>query len=161
MGVRTTTGDNLVRLPMAPLIVLAATFVLLWVLFILPQQRRVRSHQALVASLRPGDEVVLSAGIYGRIVELDAEEITLAVAPGVELRVARQAVLRRVEDAVGPDEGEGDDETPAVQSDAPSAMIDESSPAPGADPGPGTEPRCGGAALDPDERGQDAPGKNV
>ena len=97
MGVRATTGDNLVRLPMAPLFVLAATFVLLWVLFIRPQQRRVRSHQALVASLRPGDEVVLSAGIYGRIVELDAEEMTLAVAPGVELRVARQAVLRRVE----------------------------------------------------------------
>ena len=161
MGVRATTGDNLVRLPMAPLFVLAATFVLLWVLFIRPQQRRVRSHQALVASLRPGDEVVLSAGIYGRIVELDAEEITLAVAPGVELRVARQAVLRRVEDAVGPDDDEGDDGSPAVQSDEPSAMIDGSSPTPGADPGPGTEPRPGGAAPDPDERGQDAPGKNV
>jgi preprotein translocase subunit YajC len=86
---------------MEPLIVLAVTFVLLWVLFILPQQRRVRAHQALVASVQPGDEVVLSAGIYGRIVDLGPEEMTLAVAPGVELRVARQAVLRRVEDATG------------------------------------------------------------
>jgi preprotein translocase subunit YajC len=86
---------------MEPLIVLAVTFVLLWVLFILPQQRRVRAHQALVASVQPGDEVVLSAGIYGRIVDLGPEEMTLAVAPGVQLRVARQAVLRRVEDATG------------------------------------------------------------
>ncbi len=93
---------------MEPLIVLAVTFVLLWVLFILPQQRRVRAHQALVASVQPGDEVVLSAGIYGRIVELSADELTLAVAPGVELRVARQAVLRRVEDARQADETGGD-----------------------------------------------------
>jgi preprotein translocase subunit YajC len=82
---------------MEPLIVLAVTFVLLWVLFILPQQRRVRAHHQLVATLREGDEVVLSAGIFGRIVRLGADDLSLDVAPGVELRVARQAVLRRVE----------------------------------------------------------------
>jgi preprotein translocase subunit YajC len=94
---------NLVRLPMEPLLILAITFVLLWVLFIRPQQRRVRAHHALVASLEPGDEVVLTAGIFGQIVELGAEEMTLQVAPGVELKVARQAVLRKVEDATEPD----------------------------------------------------------
>jgi preprotein translocase subunit YajC len=82
---------------MQALIVLAITFVLLWVFFILPQQRRVRAHQQLVAGLEEGDEVVLTAGIYGRITELGAEDMTLEVAPGVELRVARQAVLRRIE----------------------------------------------------------------
>ena len=88
---------NLIRLPMQALIVLAVTFVLLWVFFILPQQRRVRAHQQLVAGLVEGDEVVLTAGIHGRISELGAEDLLLEVAPGVELRVARQAVLRRVE----------------------------------------------------------------
>jgi preprotein translocase subunit YajC len=82
---------------MQALIVLAVTFVLLWVFFILPQQRRVRAHQQLVAGLEEGDRVVLSAGIHGRITELGAEDLLLEVAPGVELRVARQAVLRRVE----------------------------------------------------------------
>jgi preprotein translocase subunit YajC len=82
---------------MQALIVLAVTFVLLWVFFILPQQRRVRAHQQLVAGLEEGDEVVLTAGIHGRITELGAEDLSLEVAPGVELRVARQAVLRRVE----------------------------------------------------------------
>jgi preprotein translocase subunit YajC len=89
---------------MEPLIVLAATFALLWVLFIRPQQRRVRGHQALVASLAPGDQVVLTAGIYGRILDLGPEDMTVEVAPGVELRVARHAVLRRVEDATGHDQ---------------------------------------------------------
>ena len=82
---------------MQALIVLAVTFVLLWVFFILPQQRRVRAHQQLVAGLGEGDHVVLAAGIHGRITELGAEDLLLEVAPGVELRVARQAVLRRVE----------------------------------------------------------------
>lgn len=84
---------------MQALIVLAITFALLWVLFILPQQRRVRAHQQLVSGLDEGDEVVLTAGIYGRITALGAEELSLEVAPGIELRVARQAVLRRVETA--------------------------------------------------------------
>ena len=77
---------------MEPLIVVAATFALLWLLFIRPQQRRVRGHQALVAALRPGDRIVLTAGIHGRIVDLGPEVMTVEVAPGVELRVARQAV---------------------------------------------------------------------
>jgi preprotein translocase subunit YajC len=87
---------------MQALIVLAVTFVLLWVFFILPQQRRVRAHQQFVAGLAEGDEVVLTAGIHGRITELGAEDLLLEVAPAVELRVARQAVLRRVE-TVEPD----------------------------------------------------------
>ena len=82
---------------MEPLIVFAVPLALLWALFIYPQQRRVRAHHQLVASLAEGDEVVLSAGIFGRIVRLGADELTLEVTPGVELRVARQAVLRRAD----------------------------------------------------------------
>jgi preprotein translocase subunit YajC len=84
---------------MQALIVLAVTFLLLWVFFILPQQRRVRAHQQLVAGLEEGEEVVLTAGIHGRITELGTEDLLLEVAPGVELRVARQAILRRVQHA--------------------------------------------------------------
>ena len=84
---------------MQALIVLTLTFGLLWVLFLLPQKRQVRAHQQLVAELNEGDEVILSAGIFGRITTLGPDELRLEVAPGVELRVARQAVLRRVQDA--------------------------------------------------------------
>jgi preprotein translocase subunit YajC len=82
---------------MEPFILLAVVFVLMYALFILPQQRRVRAHQQLVASLREGDEVVLTAGILGHIVELRDDELTFEAGPGVRFRVARQAVLRRVE----------------------------------------------------------------
>jgi preprotein translocase subunit YajC len=102
---------------MQALIVLTLSFGLLWVLFLLPQKRQMREHQQLVASLNEGDEVILSAGIYGRITELGAEELLLEVAPGVELRVARQAVLRRVELAV-PSADPGADDATDVEASA-------------------------------------------
>lgn len=135
---------------MAPLIVLAVTFLLLWVLFILPQQRRVRAHQALVAALEEGDEVVLSAGIFGRIVELGPDEMLLEVAPGVDLRVARQAVLRRVERDAAVEGGEA------------SAILDQPAPADGDDAGAaGADVPAGDAAPGPDDRGPTAPDRNV
>jgi preprotein translocase subunit YajC len=85
------------------LIVLAVTFGLMWVLFILPRQRQLRAHQRLIATIEPGDEVVTGGGIYGTVIEVDAEIVRLAVSPGVELRIARAAVLRRVDDARVPD----------------------------------------------------------
>jgi len=82
---------------MQALIVLTLSFGLLWVLFLLPQKRQVRAHQQLVADLDEGDDVILSAGIYGRITRLGVDDMDVEVAPGIELRVARQAVLRRAE----------------------------------------------------------------
>jgi len=147
---------------MEPLIVLAITFVLLWVIFILPQQRRVRAHQALVASVQPGDQVILSAGIYGRIVELGPEDLTLEVAPGVELRVARQAVLRLVEDATRTGRGDAD---PAAIGPTGTGSGDAAPDATGSTGEPIDPLADAGAdapgASDPDNRGPAAPGPNV
>jgi preprotein translocase subunit YajC len=66
------------------------------VLFILPQQRRMRQHQQLVATLELGDDVVTAGGVFGTITSLDDEAVMLQVAPGVELRVLRGAVSRKV-----------------------------------------------------------------
>lgn len=82
------------------LVVVVLVLGLLWVLYILPQQRRERAHEQLVASLEVGDDVILTAGIYGRIVGLGPEDVQVEVAPGVELKVARRAVLRRMENAL-------------------------------------------------------------
>jgi preprotein translocase subunit YajC len=120
---------------MQALIVLAVTFVLLWVFFILPQQRRVRAHHQLVAGLQEGDEVVLTAGVYGRITELGGDDLLLEVAPGVELRVARQAVLRRIE-------------TVDADADAPATVADAASDGDSAGDGPASEaPRPAGSDV--------------
>ena len=81
---------------MGPLLALLITFGLMWVLLILPQQRRMRQHQAVVASLRAGDEVVTAGGVYGTITSVDEETLAVEVAPGIILRVLRSAVSQRI-----------------------------------------------------------------
>lgn len=83
---------------MEGLIILAVTFGLMWVLFIVPRQRQLRAHQQLVASIEAGDEIVTGGGIFGTVVAVDDEVVTLRVADGVDIRVARAAVLRRTSD---------------------------------------------------------------
>jgi len=68
----------------------------LWFLLVRPQQRRLRAQQEMVRSLQVGDDVITSAGIYGTIVDLDDETASLEVADGVEIRIARMAVGRRL-----------------------------------------------------------------
>jgi preprotein translocase subunit YajC len=83
----------------------------MWVLLILPQQRRMRQHQAVVASLRAGDEVVTAGGVYGTITSVDEDTLAVEVAPGVVLRVLRSAVSQRVgpsDDEVIDDEDDDD-----------------------------------------------------
>jgi len=65
---------------------------LLWLLIIRPQRRRQASHARLVSSLRVDDDVVTAGGIYGRVRSLDDDAVSLEVAPGTEIRVARHAV---------------------------------------------------------------------
>jgi len=81
---------------MGPLLALLITFGLMWALLILPQQRRMRQHQAVIASLEPGDEVVTAGGVYGTIVSVEDEVLAVEVAPGIVLRVLRNAVSQRV-----------------------------------------------------------------
>jgi len=97
---------------MQPLLALVLMFGLMWVVLIRPQQRRLRAHQAIVASLEPGDEVVTAGGIYGTIISVDADSMLLEVAPGVELRVLRAAVSQRVaqDDSDVDDDDMDDDE---------------------------------------------------
>jgi preprotein translocase subunit YajC len=68
-----------------------------YALLVRPQRRNVAAHQALMANLHEGDEVMTMGGIFGRIRRLDDEVIDLEVAPGTSFRVARSAISRKVE----------------------------------------------------------------
>jgi preprotein translocase subunit YajC len=63
-------------------------------LLIRPQQRRVRQQRELVDSLDVGDEVVTIGGMFGTILEMDEESVTLDAGGGTRLRYLKQAVAR-------------------------------------------------------------------
>lgn len=91
-------------------LVIIALFAVAWIVLILPKQRELRRHNALVASIEVGDEVMTGAGIYGTVVQIDDDTVLLQIAPHTEIKVARRAVAAKVvepvEDAPS-DEGTG------------------------------------------------------
>ncbi|HVW35404.1 MAG TPA: preprotein translocase subunit YajC [Acidimicrobiia bacterium] len=68
-----------------------------YALLVRPQRRNMAAHQALMAELEEGDEVMTMGGIFGHIRRIDNEVIDLEVAPGTSFRVARSAISRKVE----------------------------------------------------------------
>ncbi len=70
-------------------------------LLIRPQRRRVQQQRDLIQSLVVGDEVITIGGIYGRIIEMDDDSVTLDIAPGTQVRLVKSAVARKL--TQGPD----------------------------------------------------------
>ena len=65
----------------AQFIPLILIFVIFYFFLIRPQQKRVKDHKTMVASLKRGDEVITSGGIIGvvdKVMEDDRIEVTLA-----------------------------------------------------------------------------------
>ena len=98
--------ETLVQL--LPLIAIAAVFYLL---IILPQRRRQKATAELQASLEPGDEVMLTSGFFGRLRAVTDDRVTVELADGVLVQVARAAVATKVgPPAAAPvDDGSHDD----------------------------------------------------
>jgi preprotein translocase subunit YajC len=79
-------------------------FVVVYVVLILPQGRKRRQAAALARAVEPGSRVLLSSGLYGIVVEIEADTIIIEAAVGVHLRFAKAAVLRVVPDLVDADD---------------------------------------------------------
>ncbi|MFL6109037.1 MAG: preprotein translocase subunit YajC [Marmoricola sp.] len=65
-----------------------------------PARRQQRSMVDLQSDIQIGDEVILSAGIFGTVRSIDDDRVGLEIAEGTVITVARQVVVRRVPDAV-------------------------------------------------------------
>lgn len=102
---------------------LVAIALLFWLLLIRPASRRQKQMARMQAAVQPGDRVVLGAGIYGQVRDVDDEgRLTLEIADGVAITVARGAVVSVEESAERPEDEleqsrdqapEGDDSTPS------------------------------------------------
>jgi len=67
-------------------------FAVFYFLLILPQQRQRKKTQEMLASLKTGDRVVTSGGIYGTIAGFRDSIVQLQVTSQVKIDVARTAI---------------------------------------------------------------------
>ena len=64
-------------------------FVIFYMLMIRPQQKRVKEHQAAIAAIKKGDEVITGGGIRGRVTKVSDDEAEVEIAQGVRIRVVK------------------------------------------------------------------------
>ena len=102
---------------MAQLIIIVAMFALLWLLLIRPQRQRLQEQRRLHEEIEVGDEILTAGGIYGRVLAIgDEDDLTVEIAPGTEIRLARRAIA-----GIVPPEDEDDD----VEADAADEFVED------------------------------------
>ena len=75
------------------LLPLILIFAIMYFLLIRPQQKKVKTHQSMVAALRRGDQVVTQGGIIGKVVKVkEDDEIEVEIATGVKVRIVKATV---------------------------------------------------------------------
>jgi len=84
---------------LASLLPIIAILLAFWFLVLRPARKRQTEARRLHSSLAVGDEVMLTSGIFGRVITLDEERLTLEVAPAVAITAVRQAVAKVVDPA--------------------------------------------------------------
>lgn len=78
----------------------------MYFLMIRPQRKRMRETQELQRAIQVGDEVITNSGVYGFVNAMDGDVVWLEIAHEVEIRVARNSLLRRIDPRVEPAGGD-------------------------------------------------------
>ena len=76
----------------------AIMFLVVFFLFIRPQQRKSQDQQKFRVGLKKGDSVLTSGGILGTIEGLTDHFVTLQVSNGVKIKVLRTAIAAGASD---------------------------------------------------------------
>lgn len=80
---------------LAQFIPLILIFAIMWFLLIRPQQKKMKEHQAMVAALRRGDQVVTQGGLIGKVSKVkDDHEIEVELATDVKVRVVKSTIAQ-------------------------------------------------------------------
>lgn len=81
------------------LVAIVALFGLLYFVTIRPQRRRQQAAAQTQSQLQPGMRVRTTAGMYATVAEVEGQEVVLEVAPGVNVRFLRRAIMDVIPDA--------------------------------------------------------------
>ncbi len=116
MNIAASGGSGGSSLPL--LIVLIGFMGLMYFMVIRPQSQRRKQMQQMQADVTAGTSIITIGGLYGTVVDLDDESVTLEVAPGVTNRYARGAIGKVVEPAAATEDDSSDDDDATESTDA-------------------------------------------
>jgi preprotein translocase subunit YajC len=73
-------------------LLIIVAFGFLYFVVIRPQRRRQVEQQRMLSDVGVGEQIVTAGGIYGEVTGLGDDEVTVRIAPEVEVRLARRAI---------------------------------------------------------------------
>ena len=113
------------------ILIIVVIFVAFYFLMIRPQQRRRQQAMQQQNTVAPGARVRTTAGMYATVIAVDGDDVVLEVAPGVEVRYMKRAIMDVVSPGDAPEpEPEEEEEEPAgepvddVEAEAPEEQDD-------------------------------------
>lgn len=77
-------------------------FVIFYVLLIRPQQKRAKEHEAEIAAVKKGDEVITGGGLRGRATKVSEAEVEVEIAQGVRVRAVKSTLTAVVKPTTTP-----------------------------------------------------------
>ncbi|HLP08105.1 MAG TPA: preprotein translocase subunit YajC [Opitutaceae bacterium] len=77
-------GNPLIN--MLPFVLLIAA---MWFLMIAPQRKKQKEHAKMLSSIKSGDEVLTSGGIYGMVVTVKEDRFVVRIADGTKVELAK------------------------------------------------------------------------
>jgi preprotein translocase subunit YajC len=82
------------------LILILIVVVAFYFLLIRPQQRRKQQAAQKQNTVEPGARVRTTAGMYATVVDVDGDDVILEIAPGVEARYMKRAIMDVIDSPV-------------------------------------------------------------
>ncbi|MFH1878311.1 MAG: preprotein translocase subunit YajC [Candidatus Omnitrophota bacterium] len=91
----TTAGQGQIQQsPLLSFLPIIFIFVIFYFLLIRPQKKSQQEHAKLLEGLKKNDEVMTSGGIYGTIVNIQNDIVTLRVDEDVKIKIQKSYVAR-------------------------------------------------------------------
>ena len=79
--------------PWIQLVPFALVLGIFYFVILLPMKRRQKKVQDFLASLKVGDRIVTTGGIFGSVTKISDQSIQLQIAPNVRVDVSRAAIV--------------------------------------------------------------------
>ncbi len=73
-----------------PLILIIVVF---YIFLIMPQQKQRKKHKEFISSLKKGDKVITSSGIYGTVIKVNERDVILEIAENVHIKIVKENIM--------------------------------------------------------------------
>jgi preprotein translocase subunit YajC len=105
-------------------ILIVLVFVGFYFLMIRPQRRRQQQAAQQQNTVNPGARVRTTAGMYATVVAVDGDDVILEIAPDVEVRYIKRAIMEVIVPADA-DAGETFEDDGSYEDDEPTSLADD------------------------------------